>query len=97
VAVAAPCFGHSSAVITSVGNDGFGEYVRSALHVVGVVDRYVGTDPVPRTPLVFPEIYSPDNFALLFYRGPRADPVFQDALRTRFIENWCKVVQTGEH
>jgi hypothetical protein len=23
--------------------------------------------------------------------------VSQDALRTRFIENWCKVVQTGEH
>ena len=21
----------------------------------------------------------------------------QDALRTRFIENWCKVLQTGEH
>ena len=21
----------------------------------------------------------------------------QDALRTRFIENWCKVVQTVEH
>ena len=23
--------------------------------------------------------------------------VSQDALRTRFIENWCKVVQTVEH
>jgi hypothetical protein len=23
--------------------------------------------------------------------------VLQDALRTRFIENWCKVVQTVEH
>ena len=23
--------------------------------------------------------------------------VSQDALRTRFIENWCKVVQTGEY
>ena len=23
--------------------------------------------------------------------------VFQDALRTRFVGNWCRVMQTGEH
>jgi 5-dehydro-2-deoxygluconokinase len=88
VAVAVVCYGHSSAVITRVGDDGFGEYVRSALHDFGVVNRYVGTDPDLRTPLVFREIYPPDNFPLLFYREPKADPVFQDALRTRFIQDW---------
>jgi 5-dehydro-2-deoxygluconokinase len=72
VAVAASCFAHSSAVITRVGDDGFGEYVRSALRDFGVDDRYVGTDPVLRTPLVFPELYPPDNFPLLFYREPKA-------------------------
>ena len=72
VAVAAARYGHSSAVITRVGDDGFGEYVRSALRDFGVDDSYVGTDPVLRTPLVFPEIYPPDNFPLLFYREPKA-------------------------
>jgi 5-dehydro-2-deoxygluconokinase len=72
VAVAVARYGHSSAVITRVGDDGFGEYVRSALVGFGVDDRYVGTDPVLRTPLVFPELYPPDNFPLLFYREPKA-------------------------
>ena len=72
VAVAAARYGHSSAVITRVGDDGFGEYVRSALRDFGVDDRYVGTDAVLRTPLVFPELYPPDNFPLLFYREPKA-------------------------
>jgi 5-dehydro-2-deoxygluconokinase len=72
VAVAASRYGHSSAVITRVGDDGFGEYVRVALRDFGVDARYVGTDPVLRTPLVFPEIYPPNNFPLLFYREPKA-------------------------
>lgn len=72
VAVAASRYGHSSSVITRVGDDGFGEYVRSALREFGVDDRYVGTDPVLRTPLVFVEIYPPDHFPLLFYRQPKA-------------------------
>ena len=72
VAVAASRYGHSSALITRVGDDGFGEYVRIALREFGVDNRYVVTDPVLRTPLVFPEIYPPDNFPLLFYREPKA-------------------------
>ena len=72
VAVAASRYGHNSAVITRVGDDGFGEYVRGALRRFGVDDRYVGTDPVLRTPLVFAEIYPPDCFPLLFYREPKA-------------------------
>jgi len=72
VAVAASRYGHHSAVITRVGDDGFGEYVRVALRRFGVDDKYVGTDPVLRTPLVFAEIHPPDHFPLLFYREPKA-------------------------
>ncbi|MCH7581596.1 MAG: 5-dehydro-2-deoxygluconokinase [Acidobacteria bacterium] len=71
VAVAASRYGHRSAVITRVGDDGFGEYVRIALRGFGVDERYVGTDPVLRTPVVFAEIHPPDRFPLLFYREPR--------------------------
>jgi 5-dehydro-2-deoxygluconokinase len=72
VAVGAARYGHHSAVITKVGDDGFGEYARRALGEFGVDDRYVGTDPTLRTPLVFCEIYPPDRFPLLFYRQPKA-------------------------
>src|SRR5918997_4001276 len=72
VAVAAARLGHRSAVITKVGDDSFGPYVRAALEGFGVDARYVGTDPDLRTPLAFCEIHPPDDFPLLFYREPKA-------------------------
>jgi 5-dehydro-2-deoxygluconokinase len=75
VAVAAARLGHRAAVITKVGDDGFGPYVRSALEQFGVDARWVGTDPDLRTPLAFCEIFPPDNFPLLFYREPKAPDI----------------------
>jgi 5-dehydro-2-deoxygluconokinase len=72
VAVAAARLGHPSAVITSVGDDDFGRYIRSALEEFGVDSRWVGTDPDLRTPLAFCEIHPPDDFPILFYREPKA-------------------------
>ena len=72
VAVAAARLGHPSAVITKVGDDGFGPYIRTALEEFGVDAGWVGTDPDLRTPLAFCEIHPPDNFPLLFYREPKA-------------------------
>ncbi len=72
VAVACARYGHRCALITKVGDDGFGEYVRSALDGFGVDTRFVGTDPDLRTPLVFCELHPPDHFPLLFYREPKA-------------------------
>jgi 5-dehydro-2-deoxygluconokinase len=72
VAVAAARLGARSAVITKVGGDPFGNYVRKALDGFGVDRRWVGTDPELRTPIVFCEIHPPDDFPLLFYREPKA-------------------------
>ena len=72
VAVGAARYGHRAAVITKVGDDGFGAYVRAAFRSFGVDDRYVGTDPELRTPIVFCELFPPDSFPLLFYREPKA-------------------------
>ncbi len=87
VAVAAARLGHRAAVITKVGQDAFGTYVRDALRGFGVDTRWVGTDPVLRTPIVFCEIHPPDRFPLLFYREPKApdlniaaDELDEDAL-----------------
>jgi 5-dehydro-2-deoxygluconokinase len=72
VAVAAARLGRRSAVITKVGDDAFGPYVREALEGFGVDPARVGTDSELRTPIVFCEIFPPDHFPLLFYREPKA-------------------------
>ena len=72
VAVAAARLGRRTAVITKVGDDPFGGYIRKALTGFGVDPRFVGTDPSLRTPLAFCEIHPPDDFPLLFYREPSA-------------------------
>jgi 5-dehydro-2-deoxygluconokinase len=72
VAVGAARLGNRTAVITKVGDDPFGPFVRRALEGFGVDPRFVGTHPTLRTPVVFCEIHPPDNFPLLFYREPTA-------------------------
>src|SRR5713101_7760879 len=88
VSVAAARLGRRAAVITKVGTDGFGDYVREALRGFGVDAAFVGDHPTLRTPLVFCEIYPPDRFPLLFYREPTApdmtltaDDLPRDAIR----------------
>src|SRR5918992_5999473 len=72
VAVAAARLGTSAALITKVGADPFGEYVRRSLREFGVDPRFVSTDAGLRTPLAFCEIHPPDYFPILFYRHPKA-------------------------
>jgi 5-dehydro-2-deoxygluconokinase len=73
VAVAAARLGRRAAVITAVGDDPFGEYVRGALaHRFGVDVRFVGTHATLRTPLAFAAMDPPEEPQLLFYREPAA-------------------------
>ncbi|MGI5283227.1 5-dehydro-2-deoxygluconokinase [Nonomuraea polychroma] len=69
VAVAAARHGLSPAVITGVGADPFGEYVRRAIRDFGVDDRFVATFTEAPTPVTFCEIFPPDHFPIYFYRG----------------------------
>jgi 5-dehydro-2-deoxygluconokinase len=75
VAVAAARYGRRSAVITKVGADPFGDYVRKALTGFGVANRWVSTDRRLRTPVVFCELHPPDHFPVLFYREPTAPDI----------------------
>jgi len=79
VAVAAARLGRRSGVITKVGDDPFGPYVRQALGEFGVDAMRVGTHPTLRTPVVFCEIFPPDNFPILFYRQPTAPDMTLEA------------------
>ena len=72
VSIAAARHGLKSALITRTGNDPFGKYIHKELKRLGVDDRYVSSVPELLTPVVFCEIFPPDNFPLYFYRRPKA-------------------------
>src|SRR3954469_20386833 len=72
VAVGAARLGHRSAVLTKVGPDGFGDYVREALTGFGVDAGYVGTAEGLQTPVVFCALTPPEAPPLTFYRAPVA-------------------------
>ncbi|MFP5289519.1 MAG: 5-dehydro-2-deoxygluconokinase [Actinomycetes bacterium] len=72
VAIAAARHGRSSAVITRVGDDPFGRFVHQELRRLGVSDEFVSSVPGLLTPVVFCEIFPPDDFPLYFYRRPIA-------------------------
>ncbi|MGK5111412.1 5-dehydro-2-deoxygluconokinase [Geodermatophilus sp. CPCC 205506] len=72
VAVAAARLGNATALVTGVGDDPFGRFVRRALRDLGVDDRFVVVDREHPTPVTFCEIFPPDDFPLYFYRRPAA-------------------------
>jgi len=72
VAVAAARLGRRTAIITGVGDDPFGRFVRRELVRLGVDDAHVVVSPEYPTPVTFCEIFPPDHFPLYFYRRPKA-------------------------
>lgn len=92
VAVAAARHGLDAAVITRTGNDPFGRYIHEELRRLGVSDEYVSGVPDLNTPVVFCEIFPPDDFPIYFYRDPKApdlviniDELDLDAIRAARI------------
>ena len=72
VTVAAARYGRRAALISRMGEDPFGSYVRRELTRLGVSDRFLATVAGLNTPVTFCEIFPPDNFPLYFYRDPIA-------------------------
>ena len=64
--------GVRTAIVSRVGDEGHGEFVRAWLAGEGVDVRFLRTDPDWLTPPTFCEVWPPDNFPLLFYRRPTA-------------------------
>jgi len=59
-----------TAIVSKVGNDGHGEFIRDFLTREEVDVGWLGIDDTLNTPVVFCEIWPPDRFPLLFYRMP---------------------------
>ncbi|HLI16581.1 MAG TPA: 5-dehydro-2-deoxygluconokinase [Acidimicrobiales bacterium] len=97
VAVAAARLARRSAVITRVGEDPFGRFVRRTIRELGVDDAFVGTVPGLPTPVTFCELFPPDRFPIYFYRFPKApdlevrpEELDPHAIRSARIF-WCTV------
>lgn len=58
------------AIVSAVGDDGHGRFVRSFLEREGVDCRWLGVHPTLRTALAFCEAWPPDRFPITFYRTP---------------------------
>jgi 5-dehydro-2-deoxygluconokinase len=102
VAVAAARLGRRAAIVTGVGDDPFGRFVRRALLDLGVDDRFVVTSTEFATPVTFCEIFPPDEFPLYFYRRPsapdmqvRPDDLDLDAVRATALM-WLSVSGLSE-
>ncbi|HEX3286735.1 MAG TPA: 5-dehydro-2-deoxygluconokinase [Mycobacterium sp.] len=102
VSVAAARLGNNTALISGVGADPFGAFVRNELADLGVDNRFVTTHDEYPTPVTFCEIFPPDNFPLYFYRRPsapdlqiRPDELDLDAVRAARLY-WSTVTGLSE-
>jgi 5-dehydro-2-deoxygluconokinase len=102
VTVAAARLGNNAALISGVGDDPFGSFVRAELERLGVDNRFVATHGEYPTPVTFCEIFPPDNFPLYFYRKPSApdlqvsaDEIDVDAVRSARLY-WSTVTGLSE-
>jgi 5-dehydro-2-deoxygluconokinase len=62
--------GVRTAIVSAVGDDGHGRFVRRFLEQEGVDCRWLSVHPVLRTALAFCEAWPPDRFPITFYRTP---------------------------
>ena len=81
--MAAARLGNRTALISGVGDDPFGRFVRAELARLGVDNRYVTVHDEYPTPVTFCEIFPPDDFPLYFYRKPSAPGPADPARRDR--------------
>jgi 5-dehydro-2-deoxygluconokinase len=64
--------GVRTAIVSRVGDEGHGEFVREWLAGEGVDVRFLAIDPYWLTPPTFCEVWPPDHFPITFYRRPTA-------------------------
>lgn len=90
--------GMKSALITRVGDEHMGRFIREELAREGVDVRGVATDPERLTALVLLGIRDDKQFPLIFYRENCADMALsEDDIDPAFIGEARAVVATGTH
>lgn len=90
--------GLKSAMLSRVGNEQMGNFVREELERVGVDTTALQTDPERHTGLVLLALKDRDSFPLLFYRRDCADMAIDaDTIDPAFIGSARALAITGTH
>ena len=90
--------GLSSAMLTRVGNEHMGRFVRNELESVGVDTSHVITDRERLTGLVVLGIQDKETFPLIFYRKDCADmAISEEDFTKEFIASSRALLITGTH
>jgi 5-dehydro-2-deoxygluconokinase len=98
IAIGAARLGLKSALITRVGDEQFGRFLREQLAREGVALDGVRTDPERLTALAILAVEDDRTFPLLFYRENCADMALSEAdIDEAFIASASAVVVTGTH
>jgi 5-dehydro-2-deoxygluconokinase len=98
IAAGAARLGLKSALMTRVGDEHMGRFIREELQREGVDTRGVVTDPERLTALVLLGIRDEDHFPLIFYRENCADMALSvDDIDEDLVADARAVVATGTH
>ena len=98
IAIGAARLGLKSALITRVGDEQMGRFIREQLEREGVATRGVVTDPERLTALVLSRSRTTRRFPLIFYRENCADMALTEAdIDAAFIASARAVLVTGTH
>jgi len=98
IAIGTARLGLKSALVTRVGDEQFGNYLREQLQREGVSTQGVVTDPARLTALAFVAVENDKTFPLLFYRENCADMALcEEDITEPFIASARAIVVTGTH
>src|SRR5580704_12368889 len=98
IAIGAARLGLKSALISRVGEEPMGRFVREQLTREGVDVQGLKSDPERLTALVLLGVRDRDNFPLIFYRENCADSALcEDDIAEAFIARARAVLVTGTH
>lgn len=98
IAVGTARLGLKSALITRVGNEQMGRFIREQLQREGVETKGVVTDPERLTALVLLSVENDKSFPLIFYRDNCADAALDEGdIDEDFVRSAKAVLVTGTH
>jgi 5-dehydro-2-deoxygluconokinase len=98
IAIGSARLGLKSAIITRVGDEQMGRFIREQFQREGVATDGVKTDPTRLTALVLLSVESDKSFPMIFYRDNCADMALsEDDIDPAFIGSSRAVLVTGTH
>ena len=98
IAIGTARLGLKSGLITRVGDEQMGRFVKEQMAREGVALDGIGTDPTRLTSLVLLSVENDKTFPLIFYRDNCADSALSEAdIDEDFIKSSAAVLVTGTH